>query len=212
MDLAFTLSKFAGNPLSTHVLLGLLKDYNRPYDKIMELVRQGYLIQMKRGLYITSTQIGQNTPEPLLIANHMYGPSYVSLDTALFYWGLIPERVFELTSVTSKISKQFNALGRVYSFTHLPLPYYAFGIQQISITEKQTVLMAGPEKSLCDKIITTSGIQLRSKQQSRAFLLEDLRLDEELMKKLDVAEIESWLPDCPKRNSIKVLIETLKAL
>jgi predicted transcriptional regulator of viral defense system len=178
----------------------------------MEMVNQGILVQLRRGLYMTSPLVSTITPEPFLIANHLYGPSYISLDSALFHWGLIPERVFEISSVTPKISKKIMVQNVVYSYTHLPIAYYPFGIQSLSLTQTQTALIAGPEKALCDKVITTAGINLRSRQQAMAFLVEDLRIEEDQLRELNTTEMTSWLPVCPKRKSIHLLIETLSAL
>lgn len=206
------LSQYSDQPISTQVLLGLLRGYNRPYDKIMEMVNQGILVQLRRGLYMTSPLVSKITPEPFLIANHLYGPSYISLDSALFHWGLIPERVFEISCVTPKISKKIMVQNAVYSYTHLPIAYYPLGVQSIALTKTQTVLIASPEKALCDKVITTAGINLRSKQQAMAFLVEDLRIDIDQLRELNTTEMTSWLPVCPKRKSIQLLIETLSAL
>lgn len=206
------LSKYSDQPISTQVLLGLLRGYNRPYDKIMEMVNQGILVQLRRGLYMTSPLVSKITPEPFLIANHLYGPSYISLDSALFHWGLIPDRVFEISSVTPKISKKSMVQNVVYSYTHLPIAYSPLGIQSISLTKTQTVLIASPEKALCDKVITTAGINLRSRQQALAFLVEDLRIEKDQLRELNTIEMTSWLPVCPKSKSIQLLIETLSAL
>jgi len=206
------LSKYSDQPISTQVLLGLLRGYSRPYDKIMEMVNQGILVQLRRGLYLTTPLVSPITPEPFLIANHLYGPSYISMDSALCHWGLIPERVFEISSVTPKISKRFMAQNAVYSFTHLPIAYYPLGIQSISLTKTQTVLIASPEKALCDKVITTAGINLRSKQQAMAFLVEDLRIDKDQLRELNLREMVKWLPVCPKRKSIQCTIEMLEMI
>jgi hypothetical protein len=212
MDYRMDLSQYSDQPISTQVLLGLLRGYSRPYDKIMEMVNQGILVQLRRGLYMTTPLVSKITPEPFLIANHLYGPSYISLDSALFHWGLIPERVFEISSVTPRISKKIMVQNAVYSYTHLPIAYYPVGIQSIALTKTQTVLIASPEKALCDKVITTAGVNLRSKQQAMAFLVEDLRIDKDQLSELNTTEMTSWLPVCPKRKSIQLLIETLSAL
>jgi hypothetical protein len=206
------LSKYSDQPISTQVLLGLLKGYSRPYDKIMEMVNQGIICQLRRGLYMTTSLVSTNAPEPFLIANHLYGPSYVSLDSALFYWGLIPERVFEVSSVTPKISKKIMTQNVVFSFTHLPETYYPLGIKSFSLTETQTILIASPEKALCDKVITTTGINLRSKKQALAFLVEDLRIEKDQLRELDVRGMLKWLSVCPKSGSIKILIEAIAEL
>lgn len=210
MNPLITLAKYGGQPLTTQVLLGVLGGYKRPYDKIVEWVEKGILIQLRRGLYAPTEISGILPPEPFLIANHLYGPSHVSIDSAMAHWGLIPEHVFEISSVTNRSARNLIAGGRTYSYIHLPMPYYAFGIRQIPLTPAQTVLMASPEKSICDKIITTAGVQLRSRRQSLEFLEEDLRIDREDLRNLDSVEISSWLPDCPKQISIRNLIQALR--
>jgi hypothetical protein len=212
MDIKMNLSKYSDQPISTQVLLGLLKGYSRPYDKIIEMVNQGIIYQLRRGLYITTPLVNKTNPEPFLIANHLYGPSYVSLDSALFYWGLIPEQVYEITSVTTKPSKKFQPLKTTYSFTHMPIAYYPLGLQSFSMTEKQTVLIASPEKSLCDKVIATSGVNLRSKKQAIIFLVEDLRISKDRLRDLNLREMVKWVSVCPKRNSIQILIEAIEEL
>jgi hypothetical protein len=212
MDYRMDLLKYSDQPISTQVLLGLLKGYSRPYDKIMEMVNQGILVQLRRGLYMVSPSVSIRTPEPFLIANHLYGPSYISLDSALFHWGLIPERVFEISSVTPRMSKKIMVQNVLYSYTHLPIAYSPLGIQSISLTKTQTVLIAGPEKALCDKVITTAGINLRSRQQTLAFLVEDMRIEEDQLRGLNTLEMKSWLTVCPKRKSIQRLIETISTL
>jgi len=212
MDVRTLLVEYAEQPISTQILLTILKDYKRPYDKIMELVNQGDLIQLRKGLYMITTSISTNRPEPFLIANHLFGPSYVSLDSALYYWGFIPERVFEITSVTSKIAKRFIVQNTVFSFTHLPLTYYPLGIKSIKLTDEQTILIASPEKCICDKVLTTSGVNLRSKKQAMTFLVEDLRMEKDRLRELNLREMLKWLPVCPKRPSTKNLIEAIAEL
>ena len=193
MNYRMDLSQYSDQPISTQVLLGLLRGYSRPYDKIMEMVNQGILVQLRRGLYMTSPLVSKITPEPFLIANHLYGPSYISLDSALFHWGLIPERVFEISSVTPRMSKKIMVQNVLYSYTHLPIAYSPLGIQSISLTKTQTVLIAGPEKALCDKVITTAGINLRSRHQTLAFLVEDLRIVEDQLRGLNTMEMKSCM-------------------
>lgn len=73
-------------------------------------------------------------------------------------------------------------------------------------------MIASPEKAVCDKIVLTSGINLRSVKQTQEFLLEDLRMDEELLKTLDLDFIYPWLENSPKKSSLKMLIKTLQEL
>lgn len=212
MNPVLDLLKFKDQPIGTQVLLGILRDYSRPYDKINDLVQQGYIAQLRKGLYMISSKVSNTFPESFLIANQLYGPSYVSIDSALSYWGFIPERVFETTSVTVRLSKSFSTEVGTFSFSHLPKSYYPLGIQSVALTETQHVLMASPEKSLCDKIITTSGINLRSKKQAQSYLLDDLRINHEKLVELNVNEMSNWLSLAPKANSLKTLIEAISEL
>ncbi len=147
-----------------------------------------------------------------MIANHLRGPSYVSSETALSYWRFIPEHVYEITSVTLKTAKKFNTPVGRFNFQHLPSPYYSFGIESIQLTSKQTALIASKEKAVCDKIILTSDLTLRSTRQTKDFLVEDLRMDESKLQSLDTKIIRSWLKDAPKKNSLEMLIKTLNDL
>jgi hypothetical protein len=212
MNWLFDIQKHADSPLSTQMLLTILSAYSRPYDKINKLVQQGYLLQLRKGLYLASEQLQVQAPEPFLIANHLYGPSYVSLDAALFYGGLIPERVVEITSVTPKATKFFDTPRGLFSYAHLPMPYYSYGIRTVALRPGQCVLMASPEKSLCDKIATTSGVQFRSLKAVQAYLFEDLRMEAGDLKQFDRHEMTAWLPGCPKQSSMQHLLQFLASL
>jgi len=203
---------YAEQPITKQLLMDMLKEYKRPHDKVDELVKQQMLVQVKRGLYIPGPKTNIVSPEPFLIANHLYGPSYISLDAALSYWGLIPERVYEISSVTTQHSKSYKTTVGKFSYTHIPLPYYSFGIKKAALSKKQTVLIASPEKALCDKIICTSGLLLRSLKQATELLLEDFRIGKERLRSLDAAVIDSWVKDAPQQNSLKTLVKTLTNL
>ena len=72
--------------------------------------------------------------------------------------------------------------------------------------------MASPEKAICDKIVTTSGILLRSINQVITFLTEDMRIDENMLLKLNSDTIDSWIQDAQKKSSLEMLTKTLKTL
>lgn len=199
-------------PISHGMVAEMLMEYNRPNDKISELIKSGQLTSLRRGLYVPGPETDLPIPDLFLIANHLRGPSYVSLESALSYWGMIPERVYEISSATLKISKTYSTpIGR-FSYQHLTSPYYSFGLESVRLTPQQTALIASREKALCDKIILTSGITLRSIRQTKSFLMDDLRIDENSLHSLNTSTIYSWIEDAPKRSSLEMLIKTLEAL
>ncbi len=212
MSVERNLKRYAEAPISRQMLSEPLAEYSRPNDKISELLRAGVLTAVKKGFYIPGPNSDIQTPEPFLIANHLWGPSYVSLESALSYWKLIPERVYEIASVCTKAAKIYRTdVGR-FNYFHAAAPYYSFGIKSVSLTPKQYVLMASPEKAICDKIVMTSGVFLRSIRQTQEFLLEDLRIDEESLSQLAVNDIASWVADAPKSSSLAMLVKTLRTL
>lgn len=210
MDFSRKAREFVNAPFSRQLMLEMLKSYKRPNDKISELVKAGQLVLLKKGLYVPGVNAELPVPEPFLIANHLYGPSYVSLESALSYWELIPERVYEISSITLKASKTYKTPKGRFSYQHIPFPYYSFGVRSVELQPKQVALVASPEKAICDKIITTSGISLRSPGQAMDFLVEDLRIDRDRLTVLNKKAILSWADDAPKSNSLHMLVKALK--
>jgi hypothetical protein len=212
MNTSLGIELFGGQPLTRQVLLHLLKDYKRPYDKINEWVKQQVLIPVKRGVFVLGPASNAAQPEPFLLANHLLGPSYISMETALSYWRLIPEQVFETSSATTARSKTYQAAVGRFSYTHLPIPYYSFGQRPVELATNQVALVATPEKALCDKIVTTAALLFRSPGQMTAWLIEDMRIDKQLLKTLKTDPIREWLADAPKKESLQILATTLEKL
>lgn len=108
------------------------------------LKKQGYIESVKRGLYKLS---GEQVPD-VYLANKFYEPSYVSLEFALSYYRVIPETVYEITSVTPKTTRRFETLGTVYSYRKVKKAAFT-GYS----TNKQggfSFFIAEPEKAFVD--------------------------------------------------------------
>jgi hypothetical protein len=173
---------------------------------------EGLLEPIRKGLYIAGSAVKAIKPEPFLLANHIFGPSYISIDAALSYYGLIPERVFEISSVTTKPSRKFSTAKGLFTYRHLPLPYYAFGIRHMKLSDEQYIMIATQEKALFDKLVTSSGMLLRNPKNASSYLLEDLRMDEDNLKEMDTKTMRTWLPDAPKKNSLLMIIKMIENL
>lgn len=113
--------------------------------------RSGKVIRLKRGLY-TLPPDQQRTPfSTLWLANTLYSPSYLSLETMLSWYDMIPERVAQTTSVTTLKTAQYkNAFG-VFVYRHIK-PQLFTGFEESKDKYGAIVLMATPEKSLLDYI------------------------------------------------------------
>lgn len=83
--------------------------------------KQRFILQIKRGLYVFPDAL----PPDVYIANKLYSPSYISLEFALSYHGVIPETVYEITSITAKATRRFEVLGKVFSYRKIKKTAYA---------------------------------------------------------------------------------------
>ncbi len=212
MELIPSIQEYAGLPIPHHVMKWLLKEYEQPNDKIHNLLKKGILEQVKKGLYIAGPAITKSKPEPFLVANHILGPSYVSLESALSYYSLIPERVYTITSVTTKAPRVYNTPLGSFTYTRLQLPYYSYGIRSIELAPQQRIMIASPEKAILDKIITTAGVEFRSKSGALSYLEEDLRIDTDQLSQLDLRSMANWISFGPKKQSLQFLLETIQGL
>ncbi|MFA7256757.1 MAG: hypothetical protein WC047_04210 [Kiritimatiellales bacterium] len=171
----------------------LLGDLSDKRGKIARMISSGELISLRRGLYATRRDV-----HPYCLAASIYGPSYISYETALSYQGLIPEAVYEITSATLKRPKEFeNIFGR-FRYHTVPRKAYPLGIERITESDI-SFLIASPTKALCDRIALEPGMRSMS----------DVRRWAALMRLNGKVEIDSAvLDECAKnynRPSVRLL-------
>ncbi len=160
-----------------------LKNYAHPRMKIRNLLKSKDLINVKKGLYVFGASARQGPYSKEVLANLIYGPSAISLEYALSFYGLIPERVEEVTSITPKRNKEFNTPVGRFSYHYLRLSKYPIGITQINIMNRN-ILIATKEKAICDMLYLKCGL-LKNEDYLTEYLFENLRLDENVMQFLD---------------------------
>lgn len=109
-------------------------------------VNKGYLTMLRRGLYIISE--AKNAIDSMAFATKIYAPSYVSLETALSFYGIIPEAVFTVTSVTTRKTKEFKT--PVGNFSYQKIKKESFGGFETKKQDTTSFNLALPEKALVD--------------------------------------------------------------
>lgn len=167
------------------ILLDALRGYAHPRKKITSLLRKGEIIRVKKGLYIFGEKHRRAPYCRELLANLIYGPSCVSLEYALQYHGLIPERVETVTSVTCGRSRSFDTPVGHFSFRSIPLNAYRIGIDRIELKDGRAFLMALPEKALADRVVAERGISLKTQKEMALFLCDNLRIETSALHRLD---------------------------
>ena len=182
--------------------------YKSIEDKINELKQKGVLKSVKKGLYFHSSIIYNNILVKEILANIISGPSYISLEYALSYYGLIPEIVHELTSVSSKRSKYFSTEVGNFSYRMIKKELFHIGLR-LEETESGNFIIATKEKALCDTIYFNKNASLLSKGSMLIFLENDLRLEMDELNTFDISIIQTYY-EKSKSKKIAVLLKLLQ--
>ena len=114
------LEKFQGVPFSTADLETVLKDYSAIRMKISRLVKEGVLVRLRRDFFCLSRKYSDKLIEHGVIANALYGPSYVSFETALSLYGLIPERTYLTMSAVIRHGKYYKTPFGPFGYYQIP--------------------------------------------------------------------------------------------
>ncbi|OQA01125.1 MAG: hypothetical protein BWY70_00482 [Bacteroidetes bacterium ADurb.Bin408] len=197
-------------PLRYSMISSLLHNYKDTKNKVRKMEKSGLLIRLKKGLYVVSPKVTHENVSKNLISNHLYGPSYISLETALSFYGLIPERTVATYAVTSKRGKKYETPLGYFEYVGVSEKYFSIGVRQESLKKQFSFLIATPEKALCDIIITRAGIRFQSKKAIREFLMKDLRFDMSSMVKWNLSIIELCQEAGYKKKELFLLKEYLK--
>ena len=171
-------------------LMGALTDYARPRDKVTVLLAKDVIVRVKKGLYIFGEKWRRKPYSREILANLLYGPSCVSLDYALHYHGLIPERAESITSVTTKRSAHFVTPVGLFLYNSLPEAAFAVGLCRVELEDGRAFLIAAPEKALADKLRLARGLGIRSQKECLAYLVDNLRIEKTALGDLNLELLE----------------------
>jgi hypothetical protein len=199
------------HPFDYTYLMWVLRSYRSPRDKVSRMLKCGDLLQIKRGLYILPPKFGGEI-EPGVISNLIYGPSYVSLEYALSFWGLIPERVHEVTAMTNKRNKYFRTPLGAFSYKYINTAKFSPGVTlikseaQFQLSGKQSIffLIATKEKALCDKLATVR--EIRGEADVADYLKSDLRIDPEAIAGLNRQTLKK-IGNTYNKKSVTALVD-----
>jgi predicted transcriptional regulator of viral defense system len=125
---------------------------NRRYGLIKRAIASGEIIHIRKGLYCLAPKYQKKNINLYALAQHVYGPSYVSLESALSWHGWIPEAVYTLTSVSAGKSKEFNTPLGAFSYIRVPQKVLYADVDRITDEEENIFLMAKPAKALVDYV------------------------------------------------------------
>jgi len=188
---------------TTNTLLDKLKDYSNPNDRITRLLKQKKIYRIIRGVYCDEPDVPN-----LYIANAIYNPSYISFETALRYYDLIPESVFGVTCATTNLTKnkEYKTHLGLFGFYNIPKEAFPLDIKRIECNG-YTMFIASAEKALCDKLYECPVCV--NLEHFEYLLFEDLRIDDDEFEKLDKKKLIKLAPFYHSKN-LNLLIKFLK--
>ncbi len=174
------------------------KDFDR--NNLTRWCRKGLLVKL-RNQYYAFSDYRQMPDFSRYVANRMYAPSYISLHSALSFYGMIPEEVVQLTSVTTLKTARFeNAFGS-FHYQNVKTPLF-FGYEIKTMHNGRGLMFATPEKALLDLLYLNP--YYKSEQD-----MEELRIDEDFLHNdFNMSLMEDYL----KRIGSKALEKRVRTL
>lgn len=203
------LSQIGNIPATSSVIASLYPNINGRNQKISQLERSGEIIRLKRGLFVVSPEISGKQLSTELIANHLYAPSYVSMSSALRYYGLIPETVYMTQSMTIKYSRTFDTPLGHFSYTRMSRNAFYIGLTYIEKSDFSFII-ATPEKALCDLIANSPKVNLRYVNEARQYLEDDIRFEMDSFYRMNPFLFKEYIGTGKKSRSISTIVKLLE--
>lgn len=189
--------------LTTDMLKDKFKDYSNPLDKIKRDADSGLIFRLTRGIYENDCDVN-----PCFLASSILSPSYLSFDWALSYYGLIPEKVFSITSATLSIRKNktfINKFGR-YEYSDIPANAFSEGLVYLENGD-YIVKIATKEKAVCDSL--SKWRVVRNINDLKELLFADKRIDKNEFSTCDF-KLMMRLASLYKKTNLDMLIKLIR--
>jgi len=191
------------------LLMNALSSYKKPRDKVTQLIKTGAIIRIKKGIYIFGPKYRKSPISLEVLANQIYGPSYISLEFALGFHNIIPERVEWITSITSQKSKKFITPIGNFSYQHIHPDKYIVGVENIKLDNHRYCMIASKEKALSDLIADHRDI--KNQKELLEYLTNSLRIDLEDLQQFDLHRLEE-INYIYKNKRVHILHQLIKEL
>lgn len=185
----------------------LLPEYKYIRNKISRLIQNKYLIRLKQGVYLKNPEINGTRYSLEYLAQKLYHRSYVSLQYALQLYGMIPESVYEVTSVTDRANKVFDTSEGRFSYRLLKPEYYRVGVTQSHDPYNCVFELATREKALADILYYENNFHNRSSLYD--YIINGLRIEEEDVAALD-PDLLSKIAEAGKKRNLDYLTECVR--
>ncbi len=168
---------------------------DRQFSLLKRALAAGEVVRIHRGLYCLAAKYLPQKADPLVLAQRIFGPSYISLETALSVHGWIPEAVYAVTSASLERSREFDTpLGR-FSFTRIPQETFYAEVSRVQKESGESFLLASPLKALADYVYVH-----KRDWNSAGPVIESLRVDEALLGGIEAAALDQLAANYSSRR------------
>lgn len=169
--------------------------------------KRGLILKIRKGLYVLNEADRKVTPSKFYLANQILSPSYVSLESALAFYGILPESVVDTVSVTTKKTIQYDTPFGTFRYHHIQQPLFS-GMKSVPDRNRMVTLIAQPEKALLDLMYFH---QPELKKQGLDVWLESFRIQRDYpFRRGKMKELASSLGDREFRRFLSELIVLLR--
>jgi hypothetical protein len=201
-----------GGIFNETVVRNLFPDHSEGSRKVLvhRAAAKGEIIRLKPGLFLLGPEYRKTHPHPFVIAALLHSPSHVSLESALSHHGLIPEAVYQVTSVTSMRSRRFDTPIGVFSFMRVPATHPRAGVNAVKINNKSWAFIATPLRAIADLIYLQK--QIRWEKDGLAFLTESIRIEWEDLHKIPFEGIHEIYEGLRDKRTKKYLMGIYREL
>lgn len=180
---------------------------DKRYGLVKRAIASNEIIHIRRGLYCLASKYQKKKINLYALAQHIYGPSYVSLESALSWHGWIPEAVYTLTSVSSGKSKEFKSPLGAFSYSCVPQVVFYTGVERLADGAGNIFLMATPMKALADYVYVNKKDWAGLKPA-----VESLRIEPEEFESVTSEDIDTLIENYTSRRVQKFLKSLRKDL
>lgn len=174
------------------------------FGLVKRAIANGEIIHIRRGLYCIAPKFQKGSINLYALAQHIYGPSYISLESALSWHGWIPEAVYTLTSVSFKKSKEFNTPLGMFSYTRVPQKVFYANVERLADEAGNIFLIASPMKALADYVYAHKRDYVGLEP-----VVKSLRIEQEELESVTAEELNMLIANYTSRR-VQKFIKGLK--
>ena len=169
--------------------------------------RAGEILRLNPGLFVLSPPYRKSEPHPFVLAGMLHAPSHISLESALAHHGLIPEAVYQVSSVTLGRSREFSTPLGVFNFRRVPTRAPRAGVEAVEVARNAWAFIAEPLRAIADAVYLNKDITWN--RNGLGYLTESLRIEEDDIRSLSFEALDE-IQDSIRSRRGRAYIEGLR--